>query len=152
MDLFNYDEILQIEMESIKADIIAFYEASNKKVSGEFINGLETSYSTNKATLSGYVYLAGRIAGKQPPSDAIEKWLVQKGITPIEKSMSISTLAYLIARKIGQSGTKKENHLKIYEQVITPQRIDEILGRINKINVQRFADEIKIMIEKIQDK
>ena len=152
MELFNYDEILKQEMESIKADIIAVYEASGKKVSGEFLNGLQISYSTNKATLSGYVYLAGRIAGKQPPSDAIEKWLVQKGITPIEKNMSISSLAYLIARKIGQSGTKKENHLKIYEQVITPQRIDEILGRINQINVQRFADEIKIMIEKIQDK
>lgn len=152
MDLFKYDEILEQEMESLKADIIAVYEASNKKVSGEFINGLQTSYSTNKATLSGYVYLAGRIAGKQPPSEAIEKWLVQKGISPIEKNMSISTLAFLIARKIGKSGTKKENHLKIYEQVITPQRIDEILARINTINVQRFADEIKIMIEKIQDK
>lgn len=152
MDLFNYDEILQKEMESIKADIIQAYEASNKKVSGEFINGLQITYSPNKAILSGYAYLAGRVAGRQPPSDAIEKWLVQKGITPIEKKMSISSLAFLIARKIGQSGTKQENHLKIYEQVITPQRIDEILARINAINVQRFADEVKIMIEKIQDK
>jgi hypothetical protein len=57
--------------------------------------------------------------------------------------MKISTLAFLIARKIGK-GTNKQNHL-IYDQVITPARIDDILGKINKINVTAFIDEVNIM-------
>jgi hypothetical protein len=36
--------------------------------SGEFEKGLEISYGPNAAILSGYVYLAGRVAGKQPPT------------------------------------------------------------------------------------
>jgi hypothetical protein len=55
--------------------------------------------------------------------------------------MKISTLAFLIARKIGKEGTNKQNHLAIYDQVITPARIDDILGKINKINVTAFIDE-----------
>jgi hypothetical protein len=34
--------------------------------------GLELSYGPNAAILSGYVYLAGRVAGKQPPTAPIE--------------------------------------------------------------------------------
>jgi hypothetical protein len=143
------DIALKEEMEALKADIIKVYNASNKRTSGEFEKGLEINYQPNKATLSGYVYLAGRIAGKQPPSAVIEKWLIQKGITPIETKMKISSLAYLIARKIGKEGTKKENHLEIYDQVITPERIDKILDRLNKINVTLFINEVTIMIEKL---
>ncbi len=102
------DEIIKQEMEALKADIIKAYEASGKKVSGEFERGLEIKYGPNQATLSGYVYLGGRLAGKQPPTAPIEAWLRQKGITPIESKMKISTLAFLIARKIGKEGTRKE--------------------------------------------
>jgi hypothetical protein len=46
-------------------------------------------------------------------------------------------------------GTNKQNHLAIYDQVITPARIDDILGKINKINVTAFIDEVNIMITKL---
>ena len=149
MEIFDNDVVIAEEMESLKVDIIAAYEASGKKVSGEFAKGLEIKYSPNQATLSGYVYLAGRAAGKMPPIQAIEKWLIIKGITPIEKKMKISSLAFLIARKIAKNGTKKENHLAIYNQVITPERIDKILDRINKINITAFTNEVTVMIEKL---
>lgn len=149
MEIFDNDAVIAEEMESLKVDIISAYEASGKKVSGEFAKGLEVKYSTNQATLSGYVYLAGRVAGKMPPIQAIEKWLIQKGINPIEKKMKISSLAFLIARKIAKEGTKKENHLAIYDQVITPERIDKILDRLNKINITAFTNEVTIMIEKL---
>lgn len=145
----NNDEVLKEEMESLKADIITYYNASGKRVSGEFESGLEIKYSNNSATLSGYVYLAGRAAGKQPPIQAIEKWLRLKGINPIESKMKISTLAFLIARKIAKEGTKKENHLKIYDAIITPERIDSILERLNKINVTAFTNEVTVMINKL---
>lgn len=143
------DEILKEEMESLKADIITAYNASNKKVSGEFERGLEITYSPNQATLSGYVYLAGRAAGKRPPIQPILDWINAKGIKPIEDKMKASTLAFLIARKIGEQGTRKENHLMIYDQVITPERIDSILEKINQVNVTVFIDEVTTMITKL---
>lgn len=143
------DTIIKEEMESLKADIIAAYNASGKRTSGEFESGLEIKYQPNSATLSGYVYLAGRAAGKQPPIQAIEKWLIAKGITPIESKMKISSLAYLIARKIAKEGTKKENHLQIYNQIITPERIEKILEKLNQVNVAAFANEVTIMITKL---
>ena len=149
MDSNVNDIIIKEELEAIKADIIALYNASGKRTTGEFENGLEIKYQPNSATLSGYVYLAGRAAGKQPPIQAIEKWLIAKGITPIESKMKISSLAYLIARKIAKEGTKKENHLQIYNQIITPERIEKILERLNQVNVTAFANEVTIMITKL---
>ena len=145
----NTDTVIKEQMELLKADIIEAYNASGKRTSGEFEKGLELAYTPDSAKLSGYVYLAGRNAGRQPPIQAIEQWLIQKGIKPIEDKMKISTLAFLIARKIAKNGTKKENHLAIYDQVITPQRIQEIFEKINEINVAEFTNEITIMIQKL---
>jgi len=143
------DRIIKEEFEAIKTDIIALYNAGGKRTSGEFENGLQVDYRTNGATLSGYVYLAGRIAGKQPPTKAIEDWLIAKGISPINEKMKISTLAYLIARKIGQKGTNPANHQYVYDEVITPERIQSILDKITKINVTVFVNEVTVMIEKL---
>ena len=142
------EKLLQTEMESLREDILAVYEASGKKVSGEFEKGLEVLYQPNKAFLFGYEYLGGRRGGKAPPIKAIEDWLNAKGIKPIETSMKVSTLAYLISRKIAREGTKKENNLAIYTQVITPQRIDEILEKINKLNVNAFIQAVTLTITK----
>ncbi len=151
MEINNTDTVIQEQMELLKADIIAVYNASAKKTTGEFEKGLEVAYAPDSAKLSGYVYLAGRKAGKQPPIQAIENWLKAKGIRPIEDNMKISTLAFLIARKIAKEGTKKENHLAIYDQVITPQRIQEIFEKINQINVAAFTNEVTIMIQKLTE-
>jgi hypothetical protein len=147
--LDNNDVVIKEEFEAIKADIIALYNAGGKRTSGEFESGLEIVYNTNSATLSGYLYLAGRIAGKQPPIDAIEKWLIQKGIKPIDDKMKISSLAFLIARKIAREGTNKENHQYVYDEVITPERIQMILDKLTKINVTSFVNEVTVMIEKM---
>jgi hypothetical protein len=72
----NNDALIKFEMEALKA-IITVYNASGKRTSGEFEKGLELSYG-NAAILSGYVYLAGRVAGKQPPTAPIEAWLKAK--------------------------------------------------------------------------
>ena len=143
------DKIIKEELEAIKAEIISIYNASGKRTTGEFEKGLKIDYSPNKGVLSGYAYLAGRKAGKMPPVQAIENWVINKGIKPIEANMKTSTLAFLIARKIAKEGTKKENHLMIYDQVITPERIDKILQRLNQINVIAFIGEVTVMITKL---
>jgi hypothetical protein len=147
--MFDNKDIIKQEMEAIRSDIIALYNSGGKRTSGEFEKGLNINYREDGATLEGYVYLAGRVGGNRPPSQAIEDWLNAKGIKPIDDKMKISTLAFLIARKIGQKGTKKENHQHIYDEVITPERIQSILDKINKINVTNFIFEVNVMIEKL---
>jgi hypothetical protein len=57
-------------------------------------------------------------------------------------------ISILIARKIGKEGTNKQNHLAIWPSNNT-SKIDDILGKINKINVTAFIDEVNIMITKL---
>ncbi len=45
----------------------------------------------------------GRGKGKQPPSRAIEEWIVERNIT-IPKGFTLKSLAFVIARKIGEQG------------------------------------------------
>jgi hypothetical protein len=135
-------QILQEEMESLKNDILAIYNRSGKRTTGEFERGLEVEYNSNSATLKGYEYLGGRRPGKQPPIQAIENWINTKGINPIEANMKVSSLAFLIARKIAKEGTRKESNLAIYSQVVTPERIDKILERINQLNANAFIQEV----------
>ena len=134
------DEIIREEMESLIKDITAAYEASGKKVSGEFERGLEVIYKPNSAVLEGYAYLAGRAAGKMPPVENILEWVQARGIQPLKGTQT--GLAWAIAKKIAREGTAKENHLKIYEQVVTPERIQSILDRVIEINIQEFVNNV----------
>lgn len=141
-------KILQEEMEAIKADILAAYNASGKRTSGEFERGLSTEYNDLTAVLKGYTYLAGRRAGKQPPLKPILDWVIAKGLAKVEEKAKASSIAFLIARKIAEKGTNKEHHLQVYSQIITPERIQKILDRINQINGNAFINEVVTTITK----
>ena len=147
MDNLNQDEIIKQEIDAVIADILVAYEQSGKRTSGEFANGLQAIYEPNKATIKGYVYLAGRAAGKMPPVDAIKKWIEQKGITPIEQFMTTTSLAWAIAKSIAKKGTNEENHQMIYEQVITPERIDSIIKKVSEFNVNQFINEMTAQLQ-----
>ena len=148
------DEVIKEEIESILDDIIKVYNSSGRKASGQFEEGLEAVYEPNKATIKGFVYLAGRgktkkkgKPGEPTVQQQILKWLKVKGIRPIKDNISINSLAYLIARKIHEKGTKRSEWLKIYEQVITPQRINDIIERISELNVNLLITEISAQLE-----
>lgn len=141
------DEVIKEEIEAILADIIVAYEQYGKKVSGNFIEGLEAVYEPNKATIKGFVYLAGRKKGKRPPVAALEAWVRRKGIFEIKSKSQARSIAYAIAKKIGEKGTNPNYHQKIYEQVITPERIDSIIDRVSKLNVNRIITMINAELE-----
>lgn len=77
----------------------------------------------------------GRKAGKQPPVKDIKKWLQQPNVKSKfgmeERDLSLATLkdyqlnglAYVIARKIGDKGTKATN---FYSAVVTEERINQL--------------------------
>jgi len=140
--MINSDEIIKQEIEILLDEIKLEYNQIGKRTSGLFEEGLEAIYSPNKAVIMGYPYLAGRKAGKMPPIQAIKKWIEQKGIQPIKDNITTTSLAWAIAKKIAREGTNKENHLKIYEKVITPQRIDEIIKKVSVFNVTQFTNEL----------
>lgn len=144
----NNDKVIKEEFEAIISDLKALYNASGKKVSGNFESGLEASYEPNKGILKGYPYLAGRIAGKMPPVKNILEWVKARGINPLKGTQT--GLAWAIAKTIAKSGTNKDNHLKIYEEVITPERIQSILDKITKINIQEFVNSITVEMKLLE--
>lgn len=148
------DEIIKEEIDSILVDLKAAYEKSGRKASGQFAEALEAVYEPNKGTIKGFTYLAGRgktkkkgKAGEPTLKESILKWLKVKGIRPLEEKMTLSSLAFLIARKIHQSGTDRSKWFRIYEEVITPQRIKKIIDRVSRLNVNRLITEITVEIE-----
>lgn len=152
--MFKEDlEILKEETELLIADVKAAYESSGKRATGNFSKGLSAEYTDDSATIKGFVYLAGRGATKSNkksnPSlrEEIYAWLRAKGIRPREKGVSLKALAYLIARKIHRQGTDKDRHLKVYEDVITIDRIISIIDRFETINVNRIVTEITAELE-----
>ncbi|MEM9076311.1 MAG: hypothetical protein AAGC43_04690 [Bacteroidota bacterium] len=140
--MLKTDDILREEMESLVEDLKLAYANSGKKVSGAWEEGLEVTYSKNRATLFGFAYLAGRVAGKMPPVSNILEWVNNKGIFNIESEAQASGIAWAIAKKIAKEGTTEEYHQKVFEQVITPQRIDKIIDRVVSVNVKEMVDAI----------
>lgn len=66
----------------------------------------EAHYHAGPHVASAYWLEHGRNPGKQPPKDAILDWMKVKGIRLPEKEAK--QVAFLIARKIGQQGTKAQ--------------------------------------------
>ena len=154
------EQILKEEIDGILQDIKAEYEASGRKASGQFAEGLEAVYESSafryKGTIKGFTYLAGRgktvngNKGEPTVQQQILKWLKVRGIKPLEEKMSLNSLAFLIARKIHKQGTDKSLWLKIYEKVITPERIDRIIRRVSELNVNMIVNHVRAELEIIE--
>jgi hypothetical protein len=140
----NVTELLAAEFELLKAEVIAKYETSGRASSGNWADSVVIQKLPNGFNLVADGYINGRGPGKPPPSEAIEAWIRQKGIaTKIEKGMSIQTLAYLIARKIGREGWKpKPENQKLIDDLVTPQRIQQILDKVGAVHITDFTTQI----------
>lgn len=146
--MFNNDEILKREFDSILQDVIAAYQQSGKAVTGNFADQLQLNPSTNSIELMGVEYLEGRAPGQMPPISEIEEWIERKGIRAVESKMSVSSLAFLIARKIAREGTK-DSGIDVYSDVITPERIDSILKKISVFNANEFVDAVTTKLKEL---
>jgi len=137
-------ELLAAEFELLKADVIAKYEASGMDASGNWADTVEVQATPNGYSITAADYINGRGPGKPPPSEAIEAWIKRKGIAAkLEKGMSIQSLAYLIARKIGREGWQpKPGSENITNAVVTPQRIQQILDKVGEVYITEFTTQI----------
>lgn len=140
------EQILFDEFEKIKFDLIEKHDQLGMRASGEFANSLEVEASELTVSLLGSYYVEylvdGRKPGKFPPIDVIEKWIEAKGIASlIESEISVSSLAFLIARKISREGTEyfKQGGTDLIDSVITPERIQSIIDKVSVFNVSEFT-------------
>lgn len=120
------------------------------EASGNWLDELEVQATELSGTLLGAPYTEqleeGRKKGGRPPIEAIKKWIVDKGIVnTIRGSLSITSLAFAIATKIGKEGWKREKHggVQLVSQVVTPLRLQSIIDKIGQNEVFIFVERLK---------
>lgn len=149
-------KILSREFENLKKDLIIAYDAKGMRASGKFADTLEVQVTGLTAKLFGEDYSqqleTGRKAGKFPPINAIEQWIKDKGIANrIQGEISISSLAFLIARKIARNGWKREEHggVQLISEVVTDARIQKIIDEVGAEQALIYSTEIIKLVNEI---
>ena len=147
-------EIAQIEFELIKKDLIDLYDAKSMRASGAFADSLEVIQANYKTQLWGLDYVnqlqSGQAKGTFPSIEAISKWIVDKGVfSSALQTIKLSTLAFLIARKINNFGWKREQFggVELVSKVITPQRIDDIINKVGVAEAIKITSQIKVFYD-----
>jgi hypothetical protein len=149
----NSEQILFKEFDAIRVDLIKAYDAKGMRASGKWADSLQVEASPLNAVITGLSYSqqleTGRRAGGFPPIASIEQWIRDKGITPIE--ISISSLAFLIARKIAREGWNREGYggVELISEVVTDKRIQDIIEKVGEVTLFEYTTEIIKMIKEI---
>lgn len=150
-------EVLSQEFELLKQDLIEAYDRKGMRASGDWANSIETQIEENRAILLGLKYSqqleTGRKSGKQPPRQVIEDWIVNKGIAQrIQGQISISSLAYLIGRKIAREGWKREGFggVGLISEIITDERLQRILDEVGGARLIAYSSEIIQLVRELE--
>lgn len=152
LEIMTPHEILKEEMELIRLELTQKHIDLGMKASGDWVNTIEAVTERLSGRIIAKQYteqlVDGRKPGKFPPRSAIEKWIVDKGIQSIDQSISISSLAFLIARKIAREGTEyfKQGGTDLVSAVITPERIQKIIDRVSTFQINSFTSEVKSIL------
>ena len=152
-------EILQEELGKLRAEIVARYDNLGMRASGKFERETVVDVEQPSATRTvgaiiapshTYYMVHGRGPGKFPPRNNIIEWIRQKNIS--FEGITISSLAYLIARKIALEGTKtfQQGGSDVISAVVTPQRIQSILLRIQMETRESFAYIVTQMFKSLK--
>lgn len=140
--------LTQVILKNFAEGVIADIKSKIPNVTGESAASLGYRIDTDGLTIfSSKKYFTvletGRKPGKRPPIDVIEQWVRQK---PITSDISPRSLAFLIARKIGEEGSLlyrqggKSGVISdsINEQVIKEKLIDNLSDSFRDFVVNEF--------------
>lgn len=149
-------QIFKEEFDLLVEDLKAKHIELGMKASGDWVESLEVVVEEESAKIiaNDYTYylVNGRKAGKFPPIDSIKKWIVDKGIiTRAKGKIKLSSLAYLIARKIAENGTKyhQQGGTDLVSAVVTPERMQSIIDKIGAELTLTFVSRIENQFETI---
>ena len=153
--------VLSKQYELLKNDLIVAYKNKGMKASGQFEKGLEVVISTTEkgynAKLWGESYSQqlelGRRAGTFPNIGGIKKWIIDKGVfSEAIQRIGISSLAFLIARKIATQGWKREQYggIELISEVVTDKRIQSIIDEVGAVEANRVATDLILMINSLE--
>lgn len=136
------ERTLEAEFQSLRDDLVAKYDELGMRASGEFDRATYADSRRLTASLWAPSYIEqlanGRAPGKFPPIAAIEQWIHDKGIQAVD--ITVSSLAFLIARKIAREGTEyfKQGGTELIEAVITPERVQGIINKVSRFYITEF--------------
>ena len=129
------------EFESLQVDLVAKYKELGMKASGKFERELEVTQEGSSTKLLGVDYTGALQSGRKPTTSngkgdlikAIKQWIIDKGIVP-KDNISMSSLAFLITRKIHRDGWNRQGYggVDLVGQVITQQRIQNIINKLGE--------------------
>ena len=149
-------QVLSKQFELLKDDLIKAYDAKGMRASGKFAETLEVKVKGLTAQLWGEDYSqqleTGRKSGRFPPIDAIEQWIKDKGIANrVQGQISISSLAFLIARKIANEGWKRQEYggVELISSVVTDERIQKIIDEVGAEQAMIYTTEIITMVNEL---
>jgi hypothetical protein len=145
--------------EERNAELIANYNAKGLKASGKFERELRYTADESGAQILAPIHVGAMVGGRVKSSNTgsgeslrsvIRKWIDDKGITPYAdkkgRPVSKDSLAYLITRKIHTRGIQvpnKYNDGQLIKEVITQDKIDELLRQIGGNYITEFKNEIQ---------
>jgi hypothetical protein len=129
--------------------LIIAYDAKGMRASGNFADSLDVIIGDTYAELWGDEYAEqleyGRNSGGFPPLQDIENWIVEKGVfNDVLQEIKLSSLAYLIARKIAQQGWNRANYggVGLISEVITEERLQMIIDMFGENEVVNFSSDL----------
>jgi len=146
-------KILAREINLLKQELKAAHESKGMKASGDWLESVEDRTKGLSGSIWALDYTEyledGRKPGKFPPIDKIKQWIVDKPIA--YSDISLSSLAFLIARKISKEGWKRKDHggVNLVSEVITPARVQEIIDKVSDFQISAFTSDIKSFLVKM---
>jgi hypothetical protein len=119
--------------------------------SGRLADSIDYVVTGSRLTIRGndYIYYLenGRKPGKRPPKDVIRKWIDDKGIVPRD-NISKDSLAYLIARKMGEEGSTiyKAGGSDLVSGIFNDQFVDSLQSEfMNLLTVEVESEILKLV-------
>ena len=153
-------DVLKQEFDLLRTELISKYDELGMRASGKWADSLAVEVTDLTGVLKGLNYSEQLESGRGKTESggdgsvlkAIEEWIDDKGIKPLEEKLSISSLAYLIARKIHREGYDRKEHggLELVSSVITPERIQRIIDRVSEFNVNSFVSDIENIFKEFE--
>ena len=146
MKFTNLEKYLDEFAKDVEDDYIQYLSNQNYQIAKTITTRVDlmgNSYTVYMNLAEYWKYIEyGRRPGKRPPINSILKWVRNKGITPRGGiKMSQRSLAYVIAKKIGEFGIKPRPVL--FEKIIKSKNFETNVLNAFKKDIKEDLDSIK---------